>query len=114
MCKTKIFHNPRCSKSRRTLELLKENGLEPVVIEYLKDPPTETELQEIVGILNVELHDLIREKEFAELGFDLESLQPEQLIKQMVLHPRVIQRPIVVHNGRACIGRPPENVLKII
>ena len=112
----KIYHNPRCSKSRETLKLLQAKGIEPEIIEYLKTPPTEQELADILDLLGLEPRDLMRkkEKEYKENGLDDESLSREQLIAAMVKFPRLIERPIVLANGKAAIGRPPENVLDIV
>ncbi len=114
--KVKIFHNPRCSKSRQTLELLREQGLEPEIIEYLKNPPTAKELDEILKMLNMEPRDLMRkrEPEYKATGMNDESLDRQALIEGMVATPKLIERPIVIANGKAAIGRPPENVLSIL
>lgn len=113
---TRIFHNPRCSKSRQTLELLKEQGVEPEIILYLETPPDESELDAILHKLACEPRDLMRtkEKEYTELGLNSPDLSREQLIAAMVAHPRLIERPIVLANGKAAVGRPPENVLSIL
>lgn len=113
---TKIYHNPRCSKSRQTLGLLEEHNVTTEVIEYLKTPPSKQELKQLLELLNLEPRELMRseEKEYAELGLDDESLSRDALIEAMVAHPKLIQRPIVIHNGKAVIGRPPENVLDIL
>jgi arsenate reductase len=111
-----IYHNPRCSKSRATLELLKSGGKEPQLVEYLKEPPTAETLAGILDMLGMEPRDLMRkkEKEYREAGLDNPDLGREELIAAMVEHPRLIERPIVVANGRAAIGRPPEKVLEIL
>lgn len=113
---TKIYHNPRCSKSRQTLGLLEEHNVTTEVIEYLKNPPNKQELKQLLELLKLEPRELMRseEKEYAELGLDDESLSRDALIEAMVAHPKLIQRPIVIHNGKAVIGRPPENVLDIL
>lgn len=113
---TTIYHNPRCSKSRLTLSLLEENGIEPHVIEYLKEPPSREELENILAMLGLEPRELMRrkEEEYKELGLDNAALSREQLIEAMLQHPRLIERPIVIHNGKAAIGRPPEHVLDIL
>jgi arsenate reductase len=112
----KIYHNPRCSKSRETLKLLQAQGIEPEIIEYLKTPPSEQELANILDLLGLEPRELMRkkEKEYKENGLDDESLTREQLIAAMVKYPRLIERPVVLANGKAAIGRPPENVLDIL
>ncbi len=111
-----LYHNPRCSKSRQTLELLRERGVEATVVEYLKTPPDRAELEAILDLLGVEPRDLIRsgEAEYREAGLDDPSLSRDALIDAMLKYPRLIQRPIVVANGRAAIGRPPERVLEIL
>ncbi len=109
-----IYHNPRCSKSRQTLDLLKKNGIEPVVVEYLTDTPTADELRHIITILGISPRDLMRPKEATEAGLDDASLSDELLIDGMSKHPAVIQRPIVVAGTKAAIGRPPECVLEIL
>lgn len=111
-----IYHNPRCSKSRATLELLHERGVEPEVIEYLKDPPSAAVLDDLLRRLGLEPRDLMRRKEpeYAELGLDDPGLSRAALIDAMVTHPRLIERPIVVKDGRAALGRPPESVLEIL
>ena len=112
----KIYHNPRCSKSRQTLQLLQEQGVEFEVIEYLKTPPTAEELDEILRKLDMQPRDLMRknEAEYKETGMDDESLDRQALIQGMINTPKLIERPIVLAHGKAAIGRPPENVLKIL
>jgi arsenate reductase len=111
-----IYHNPRCSKSRQTMQLLEENGVEPEVVEYLKSPPDHQTLEQILQMLNMEPRDLMRkgEAEYKENGLDNPSLSRAELIDAMVAHPKLIERPIVIKNGKAAIGRPPESVLEII
>lgn len=111
-----IFHNPRCSKSRQTLELLQQNGIEADVVEYLKSPPDAAQLDQILTLLGLEPRALIRsnEAEYSEQGMDNPDLTREQLIALMVRYPKVIQRPIVIKDGKAAIGRPPEAVLEIL
>ena len=113
---TTIYHNPKCSKSRQTLELLKENGITPTIIEYLKTPPTADTLKEILAQLGMAPRDLMRKKEdvYAENGLDDPSLSNEALIDAMTKHPILIERPIVLANGKAALGRPPEQVLSIL
>jgi arsenate reductase len=112
----KIYHNPRCSKSRLTLELLRSRGIEPTIIEYLKTPPSEKELELILAQLAIEPRSLLRKGEAAykEAGLDDQTLNPGQIIKAMALNPVLIERPIVIAHGKAAIGRPPENVLSIL
>ncbi|MGD8483962.1 MAG: arsenate reductase (glutaredoxin) [Thioalkalispiraceae bacterium] len=112
----KIYHNPRCSKSRQTLQLLGEHDVEPEVIEYLKTPPDEKTLREILKQLGLKPRQLMRTKEalYTELGLADESLSDDELIQAMLDNPKLIERPIVVKDGKAVIGRPPENVLSIL
>ncbi len=114
--KVKIYHNPRCSKSRQTLQLLKEQGIEPEIIEYLKTPPSAEELDDILQKLAIEPRELMRKKEaeYKTTGMNDEALDRESLIKGMVTTPKLIERPIVLANDKAAIGRPPENVLTIL
>lgn len=112
----RIYHNPRCSKSRETLKLLQEQKIEPEVVEYLKTPPSKAELKEIISKLGISPHDLMRtkEKEYKAAGLNNPELTDDQLITLMVANPKVIERPIVVTATKAAIGRPPANVLDII
>ncbi len=111
-----IYHNPRCGKSRQTLQLLKERGVEPEVIEYLKTPPNAEELDDILQKLGMEPRELMRKKEaeYKANGLDDAALDRAALIAGMVDHPILIERPIVISNGKAAIGRPPETVLTIL
>jgi len=111
-----IYHNPRCGKSRETLALLREKGIEPKVIEYLKNPPGPKELEHLLTLLGMEPRDLMRkkEKEYISLKLADPSKGRKVLIDAMVVHPILIERPIVVANGKAVLGRPPENVNKIL
>lgn len=111
-----IYHNPRCGKSRQTLQLLKERGIEPEVIEYLKTPPNAEELDDILQKLGMEPRELMRKKEaeYKANGLDDVALDRAALIAGMVDHPILIERPIVIANGKAAIGRPPETVLTIL
>ncbi|MGV6852126.1 MAG: arsenate reductase (glutaredoxin) [bacterium] len=113
---TVIYHNPRCSKSRQTLSLLEEKGVTPEVIKYLENPPSAEELDAILNMLGLQPADLMRknEGEYKEFIHDNLNLGRNELIQLMVKHPRVIERPIVVKNGKARIGRPPEQVLEIL
>lgn len=111
-----IYHNPRCSKSRQTLELLQERGIEPNVVEYLKTPLSADEIREILVRLDYSPRQLMRDKEaiYKELSLNDPSLSEDALIEAMVKHPILIERPIVVNGHKAEIGRPPENVLSIL
>jgi len=111
-----IYHNPKCSKSRQTLELLQQNGITPAIIEYLKTPPTAETLKEILAQLGLAPRDLMRKKEavYAENELDNPSLSDDDLIDFMIQNPILIERPIVLANGKAALGRPPEQVLDIL
>ena len=111
-----IYHNPRCSKSRQTLEILESRSIEPAIVEYLKTPPSPDELKRILSMLGIGARDLLRTKEpeYKELGLDDLSLSEDVIIKAMVETPRLIERPIVVKDGKAVIGRPPEQVIDIL
>ena len=112
----KIYHNPRCSKSRQTLELIEGQRIEPEIIQYLETPPTAAELDQILNQLGIEPQALMRKKEaeYREAGLDQTGLSREEQIEKMVAYPKVIERPIVVNGERAAVGRPPEQVLDIL
>lgn len=112
----KIYHNPRCGKSRDTLKLLEAQGITPEVVEYLKTPPTAAELQDILTTLRIKPRELMRTKEaeYQENGLDDASLSDAELIEAMIRIPKLIERPIVLNNGKAAVGRPPENILAIL
>ena len=112
----KIYHNPRCGKSRQTLQLLKEQGIDLEIIEYLKTPPNAEELNDILQKLGMEPRELMRKKEaeYKANGLDDNTLDRQSLINGMVNNPILIERPIVVANDKAAIGRPPEAVLAIL
>ena len=109
-----IYHNPRCSKSRQTLELIKDRN--PTVIEYLKTPPTSAQLNAILDMLGMQPRDLMRKKEsaYSDNHLDRKDLSRNELIAAMLEHPILIERPIVIASGKAAIGRPPEAVLEIL
>ena len=111
-----IYHNPRCSKSRMTLQLLEDKKIGPTVVEYLKTPPDAKTLDELLTKLGMEPRDLMRkhETEYKENQLDDESLSRDDLIQAMIDHPKLIERPIVVANNKVAIGRPLENVLDIL
>lgn len=111
-----IWHNPRCSKSRATLALLRERGIEPRIVEYLKEPPGLPELERVLGLLGIGPRDLLRtgEAAYSENGLDDQELGRRALLDAMIRHPVLIQRPVVIAGERAAIGRPPENVLRIL
>jgi arsenate reductase len=109
-----IYHNPRCSKSRAVLALLRERGIQPRIVEYLKDPPSADELKRILGLLGAGPRALLRAKEAVAVGIDDSTMSDDALIEAMVRHPIVIERPIVVAGERARLGRPPDRVLEIL
>ena len=111
-----IYHNPRCSKSRQTLQLLKDKGIEPEIVEYLQTPPDAATLDEYLTKLGMEPRELMRRKEapYKELNLADDSLDRVALIKAMVENPILIERPIVVKDGKVALGRPPESVLEIL
>lgn len=112
----KIYHNPNCSKSRQTLRLIQQQGIEPDIIEYLKTPPSAEELAIVLDDLKMEPRDLMRknETEYKKTGMNNPDLDNKALIEGMVASPKLIERPIVINNGKAVIGRPPEAVLSIL
>jgi arsenate reductase len=111
-----IYHNPRCSKSRRTLELLRGRGTAPTVVEYLSTPPSAVELDRMLKLMGREPRDAMRkgEVEYTALHLDDPKLTRQQLIAAMIANPKLIERPIVLANGKAALGRPPEAVLEIL
>lgn len=111
-----LYHNPRCSKSRQTLQLLEERDVDIDIIKYLDTPPDAAELERILSLLGMEPRQLMRkqQKEYKALGLDDDSLSREALIQAMVEHPILIERPIVITDERAALGRPPEQVLDIL
>ncbi len=111
----KIYHNPRCSKSRQTLALIKENGVEPNVVLYLDTPPTKTELKSIIKQLNIKPSQLLRkgEKIYKE-QFKGKTIAETEWVDIMIEYPKLIERPIVIKDGKAVLGRPPENVLSLL
>ena len=111
----KIFHNPRCSKSCSTLEILSDNNTDVDVVEYLKTPPDKEELKSILDMLGMGPRDLMRKHEapYKENNLENNSLSDDELIDYMIKYPILIERPIVVSNGRAVIGRPPEKVKEL-
>ena len=114
--KARIYHNPRCSKSRQTLELLRDRGLEPEVVEYLKDPPDAATLLDLAGQLGLSVRDLLRpgEDDYRDARNEVDAMEEAALASWLSRHPRVMQRPIVVTAKGTRIGRPPEAVLEIL
>jgi arsenate reductase len=116
MTSISLYHNPRCSKSRETLALLQEKNHDITVIEYLKTPPSIDELTQLLALLSLNARELMRTKEveYKQMGLDNPALTEAELIAAMVATPKLIERPIAIANGKAAIGRPPENVLGIL
>tara|TARA_B110000967_G_C18358191_1_gene304612 strand:- start:74 stop:424 length:351 start_codon:yes stop_codon:yes gene_type:complete len=116
MSSVTIYHNPRCSKSRQTLSLLNEKDITPEIILYKESPISTEQLSEVISLLGIRPAELIRqtEPEFKALKISIADMSDEELIREMVKTPVLIQRPIVIANGQARIGRPPENVLEIL
>jgi arsenate reductase len=110
----RIYHNPRCSKSRATLALLEERGIEPEIVRYLDDPPGADELRELLTLLGRSPRELARRGEEAWRSLELADADEETIFQAMVNHPKLIERPIVVNGDRAALGRPPETVLEIL
>ena len=111
-----IWHNPRCSKSRQTLELLQKKGVKPAIREYLKEPPSKAEVETLIDLVGGDPAALIRdgEAEFKALGKKKSELGRSDIAKAVASHPILLQRPIVVAGKRAAIGRPPEAVLALL
>jgi len=116
MSNIRILHNPRCSKSRQALALLEERGISPEIVLYLEDTPSAKELTDILKKLGISGRDLLRrgEEDYKKLHLANKDLSEDQLIEEMVLHPKLIERPIVIKGAKAIIGRPPEKVLELI
>ena len=111
-----IYHNPACSKSRETLQLLESHHCAPEIIDYLEDPPSPAELKRIVGLLGVSARDLMRTTEavYRDAELDDDSLSDDEIIEAICEYPALLQRPIVIAGDRAVIGRPPTRVLDLI
>lgn len=111
-----IYHNPRCSKSRQTLALLEQRGIQPKIIEYLVTPPTETELKRLLKLLGISPRELLRKKEveYKQAKLDKPDVSDAEIIRAILKYPRLMERPIVVTGNKAALGRPPESVLKIL
>jgi arsenate reductase len=111
-----IYHNPRCAKSRATLKLIESRGIEPRIVEYLVTPPSPTELKRLVKMLGITPRELLRTKEpeFKKAKLDRPQLSDSDILDAMAKYPKLIERPIVVAGNKAALGRPPENVLKIL
>ena len=110
-----IWHNPRCSKSRQTLELLHQQGYQPVEVDYLENPPTRQQIVDVLGMLNISARQLMRKGQDIYKELDLANENGEsKLVDAMVLHPVLIERPVVIFETKAALGRPPESVLDIL
>lgn len=111
-----IYHNPRCSKSRQTLALLEEKGITPEVVLYLETPPNAATLKKILSQLGISARELLRkgEQEYKDNNLSNPDLTDKELIAAMVQYPKLIERPIVIKDDKAVLGRPPENVLDLI
>ncbi|MCF8275839.1 MAG: arsenate reductase (glutaredoxin) [Flavobacteriales bacterium] len=111
----KIYHNPRCTKSRETLQLIRDAGIEPEIVDYLVDVPSEAELKELISLLGIKPYDLLRkgETDFKD-NFKVKELSDDEWIAAMVKYPKLIERPIVVKQKKAVLGRPPENVKTLL
>ena len=116
MSDIQIYHNPRCSKSRQTLSLLNENGVEPEIILYLETPPSTNQLKMLISQLSITARDLLRKSEDAYKTLNLKNpeLSTDELLQAMHDNPKLIERPIVVKGDQAVLGRPPENVLNLL
>ena len=110
----RIYHNPRCNTSRKTLALLRDRGIEPNVVEYLQTPYTAAQLKTLLRQMGLPAKAIVRRKEAAEAGIDPAKLSEDQLIAAMAEHPIIVERPIVVSGGKAALGRPPEKVLEVL
>lgn len=114
--KTLIYHNPRCSKSRKALELLINNNIKPNIILYLNEPLSKKNLSEIIAISSLPIRDFIRsnESEYKENNLDNTALTDDELLDFIIKFPKILQRPIIKHHNKVVIARPPENILNII
>jgi len=115
MSVARIYHNPRCSKSRQALALIEEQGEAPEVIEYIKTPLDNASITELLTMLDMNTRDLMRKQEdtYKELKLDNPDLSEAQLVQALADYPRLLERPIVVRNGKAVVARPPEKVLEL-
>lgn len=109
-----IYHNPKCSKSRKTLEYIKDKNINPIIKFYLEEGITEKEIKNIVKILGIKPIELVRQQEEEFKGYENQDLSDEEVFNLLIKYPRLIERPIVISDNRAILGRPPEKVLDII
>jgi len=109
-----IYHNPRCSKSRQTLQLIEQANKDVTIVEYLKKPLNIVQIEELIGLLNISPIEMMRTKEEDFKALSLKHANDEQLVQAMAAHPKLIERPIVTSENSAIIGRPPENVLALL
>lgn len=110
----KIYHNPRCSKSRQTLELIQQAGQQIEIIDYLNQPPSEKELTTIIKLLGINAEDLVRKNEdLYKEKFKGKKITQQEWVKILIEHPKLIERPIIIKGDKAIIGRPPEKVLEL-
>ena len=109
-----IWHNPRCSKSRETLALLEDQGFTPAIVKYLESTPTADEIRDTLTLLGITATDLIRKGESLYKDLGLANASEADLVKAMATHPILIERPVVFHNGKVSLGRPPKSVLSIL
>jgi len=114
--KLQLYHNPQCSKSRQALELLRERGYSPEIIDYLQTPPDLASLKQLLAKLQLTAGDIVRkkEKEYLEFGLDREAVTDDEILAAIIKAPRLLERPILVHGDRAAIGRPTENLLPLL
>ena len=109
-----IYHNPRCSKSRLALEIIRNQKVEPKIIEYLKTGFSHEEINEIINKLNLDIIEIIRSKDAKKLGLNLETMSKKELTNAIIDQPGIVERPIIIKGKKAVIGRPPEKLLEII
>jgi len=115
MSKYTLYHNPRCSKSREALKLLQEKGVDVDVVLYMEKPPSVAELKKIVGQLGIEAKQLLRTKEAEYKALNLQNeTQEKAILEAMHAHPKLMERPILIADGKAVLGRPPENILSLL
>ncbi len=116
MTKFTIYYNPRCSKSRQALALLQQRNIDPEIVDYLKTPLSAAAIQKLLGKLGMSARDILRTKEaeFKQLGLDILNLSDDEIVDLIVKNPKLLERPIVENDNQAALGRPPENILKLL